>query len=163
MRNIFSKFKSSTRLLVIVAIMLLADIGLGGPTGAQVGGIFTPSSAQAAAPSLVSGQVVDQKTTGNGQRTTSGQSNALASGFTYQGRLSSGGGPAEGQYDLQFTLYDALTGGTIVSTPIILTNQTVTDGLFTVTLDFGASAFDGNARYLEIAVQSRRTGLIHHP
>ena len=27
--------------------------------------------------------------------------------FTYQGRLSDNGGPANGQYDLRFTLYNA--------------------------------------------------------
>ena len=33
------------------------------------------------------------------------------SGFTFQGRLTDGAAPANGVYDLTFTLYDALTGG----------------------------------------------------
>src|ERR1700730_14688226 len=102
MRNLFSKFKRSTRLLVLVAIMLLlADMGMGGSAGAQRGGLFAPPSARAAALSLVSGQLVAQKTTGNGQRTTSGPATPLAGGFTYQGRLNSGGSPTSGQYDFQ--------------------------------------------------------------
>ena len=82
------------------------------------------------------------------------------SGFTYQGHLTNSGSPANGQYDLVFTLYDAPTAGNQVGTPSIITdtNQTVTDGLFTVSLDFGSSAFDGNARYLEMAVRSAGVG-----
>src|SRR5258706_10551766 len=40
-------------------------------------------------------------------------STALAQGtaFTYQGRLNSGGNPANGRYDLTFALYDAARGG----------------------------------------------------
>ena len=32
--------------------------------------------------------------------------------FTYQGKLTDGGTPANGSYDLQFTLWDAVSGGT---------------------------------------------------
>jgi len=41
-------------------------------------------------------------------------SSALAQNtmFTYQGRLQDGGTPANASYDLQFTAWDALTGGT---------------------------------------------------
>jgi hypothetical protein len=63
---------------------------------------------------------------------------AVGNSFTYQGRLLSGGSPANGQYDLRFALYDAATGGSQVGTPVVLTNQTVSNGLFSVTLDFGA-------------------------
>ena len=82
------------------------------------------------------------------------------SGFTYQGRLNSGGSPANGQFDIVFTLYDAPSGGNQVGSPsvITITNQTVTDGLFTANLDFGSSAFDGNARYLELAVRTAGSG-----
>jgi hypothetical protein len=80
----------------------------------------------------------------------------VGSSFTYQGQLKDGGNPANGQYDFGFSLYDASISGTLVTTPITLTNQMVSDGLFTVPLDFGSSAFDGNGRWLEIAV--RQTG-----
>ena len=32
--------------------------------------------------------------------------------FTYQGRLTDAGAPANNNYDLQFTLWDAVVGGT---------------------------------------------------
>src|SRR5262245_24236974 len=78
---------------------------------------------------------------------------AVTSGFTYQGRLKNGGSPANGQYDLVFKLYDALAAGSQVGSPITITNQTVTEGLFTVQLDFGPSVFWGEARWLEIAAR----------
>src|SRR5262245_10605270 len=63
--------------------------------------------------------------------------NTTGSGFTYQGRLTESGGPASGQYDLQFLLFDALLAGNQVAIPLTVFGQTVTDGLFTVKLDFG--------------------------
>lgn len=77
----------------------------------------------------------------------------LGSGFTYQGRLLNSNNPVNGQYDLAFRLYDALSGGNRVGSPITLTNQTVTDGLYSVTLDFGTGVFTGDGRWLEVAVQ----------
>ena len=37
----------------------------------------------------------------------------LGTAFTYQGRLNSTGQPANGHYDLRFTLYDAVTEGNV--------------------------------------------------
>jgi hypothetical protein len=78
---------------------------------------------------------------------------ALGSGFTYQGRLTDGGGPANGIYDLRFILYDADSGGTQVGATVEKSNIQVQNGLFTTDLDFGAASFDGNARWLEIAIR----------
>ena len=80
--------------------------------------------------------------------------------FTYQGKLSNSGAPANGNFDLIFTLFDNLV--TPPGNPlgdVVLSNVTVTGGIFSVTLDFGAcpSCFNGSARYLEIAV--RPTGI----
>ena len=36
---------------------------------------------------------------------------AQGTGFNFQGRLNDGTSPANGRYDLQFRLYDAITGG----------------------------------------------------
>jgi hypothetical protein len=77
---------------------------------------------------------------------------ALSSAFTYQGVLQEGGNPANGAYDFQFKLYDAATGGNQVG-GAITTTVTVNAGQFTVKLDFGAAAFRGEARYLEIGVR----------
>ncbi|MGD9587595.1 MAG: beta strand repeat-containing protein [Pyrinomonadaceae bacterium] len=77
--------------------------------------------------------------------------------LTYQGNLKESGLPANANYDIEFRLFDSLTGGSEVATPYTVSSVTVTDGLFSVKIDFGQSAFPGFDRYLEIAV--RRTGV----
>lgn len=74
------------------------------------------------------------------------------SGFTFQGRLTDGAAPANGVYDLTFTLYDALTGGAQVGPVQTANDLTVTAGLFTVTLNFG-DVFHGAQYYLSIQVR----------
>ncbi|MEJ2210549.1 MAG: right-handed parallel beta-helix repeat-containing protein [Anaerolineae bacterium] len=76
----------------------------------------------------------------------------LGTAFTYQGRLSDGGSPASGTYDLEFKLYDSANGDNQVGSTITVDDQTVSNGLFTVELDFGG-AFDGTALWLEIGVR----------
>ena len=78
--------------------------------------------------------------------------------FTYQGRLDDNGSPATGIYDLQFTVYDLDTGGGIVAGPVTNSPVAVSNGLFTVTLDFGAGIFVGPARWLELGVRPEATG-----
>jgi hypothetical protein len=73
--------------------------------------------------------------------------------FTYQGRLLDSGTAANGSCDLQFTLFAANTGGASVSDTVTNAATLVTNGLFTVTLDFGPNAFDGTAHWLEIGVR----------
>src|SRR6267378_4449945 len=88
---------------------------------------------------------------------------AQTTSFTYQGRLTDGGTPANGTYEIQFTLWDASAGGTQQPQPapvtITRTNVQVSAGSFSVqpALDFGATAFPGADRYLEISV--RRSGV----
>src|SRR5215467_15009661 len=81
---------------------------------------------------------------------------AQTTAFTYQGRLTDGGTPASGNYDLQFTLWDAASGGTQQPqpTPVTVTrsNVSVSSGIFTVQLDFTVNAFPGADRFLEISV-----------
>ncbi len=73
--------------------------------------------------------------------------------FTYQGKLADGDNPASGIYDLRFTIYDALSGGTQVGSWLTNAVTGVTNGYFTVTLDFGP-VFEGSARWLEIGVRT---------
>lgn len=73
--------------------------------------------------------------------------------FTYQGRLNDSGTLASGTYDLRFTLYDALANGSPVGGLVDAEDVGVSNGLFTVTLDFGGTPFDGSPRWLEIAVR----------
>jgi len=72
--------------------------------------------------------------------------------FTYQGELKESGEPANGSYNLDFALWDAISGGSQVGSTIQFNGQPVSDGLFTVELDFGAAAFDGSQLWLEITV-----------
>ena len=83
-------------------------------------------------------------------------STALAQGttaFTYQGQLHDGGTNANGAYTMIFKLYDDAVFGSQINNAIT-NNSTLANGLFTVNLDFGAGAFNGSARWLDITVQS---------
>ena len=74
--------------------------------------------------------------------------------FTYQGRLTDNSQPANGSYDLRFALCDAAAAGGTIGTPVTNAPVVVTNGLFTVTLDFGSSAFTNAGRWLEIGVRT---------
>jgi len=76
--------------------------------------------------------------------------------FTYQGQLHDGGTNANGAYTMIFKLYDAVTSGNQIGSTIT-TSPTLANGLFTVNLDFGAGAFNGNARWLDITVTNSGT------
>src|SRR5258708_821175 len=70
--------------------------------------------------------------------------------FTYQGSLSLNGSSANGVYDLRFTVFDSLTAGNQIAGPRTNSAVSVSKGLFTVALDFGAGAFPGAARWIEV-------------
>ncbi len=72
--------------------------------------------------------------------------------FTYQGQLKDNGTNASGTYAMTFKLFDAISGGAQIGGSIA-NSTTLANGLFTVNLDFGANAFNGNARWLDITVQ----------
>ena len=84
--------------------------------------------------------------------------NAQTTTFTYQGRLTDGGTPANGNYDLQFALFDSVTGGSQFGSVQTISNVSVSNGGFTVQLDFGAAAFPGANRFLEISVRLAGSG-----
>ncbi|HOR72376.1 MAG TPA: tail fiber domain-containing protein [Kiritimatiellia bacterium] len=79
---------------------------------------------------------------------------ALAQGtaFTYQGRLDSDGTPFNGSATFKPTLWDAATNGVLLAgnSPTTVTLE-VTNGLFTLSLDFGAQ-FSGADRWLQLEV-----------
>ncbi len=79
---------------------------------------------------------------------------AQGTAFTYQGRLSDGANPASGIYDLRFTIYDTGGGSGLVAGPVTNSPTGVTNGLFTVTLDFGAGVFTGAERWLDVGVRT---------
>lgn len=72
--------------------------------------------------------------------------------FTYQGQLSSNSVPANGLYDLRFQLFNVSSNA--VGNPFTNSPTGVTNGLFTATLNFGTSVFDGSDRWLQIAVRN---------
>jgi hypothetical protein len=78
--------------------------------------------------------------------------------FTYQGRLTDGSSPAIGLYDLRFSLWDGSTPPIQVSSTVTNVATAVSNGLFTVVLDFGASAFSGADRWLEVGVRTNGGG-----
>ncbi len=82
----------------------------------------------------------------------------LGTAFTYQGQLKEGGIPANGEYDLQFRLFDAFSGGNQIGSVVQETDLTITNGMFTRRLDFGAGAFNGDARWLQISVARAFSG-----
>jgi hypothetical protein len=77
----------------------------------------------------------------------------LGASFTYQGRLNQGGAPASGVFDFEFYLFDTPSGGSLVGGPVAVDDLILSDGYFTVLLDFGTGAFSGQARYLEVRVR----------
>ena len=86
---------------------------------------------------------------------------ALSTTFTYQGRLTDAGSPANGTYDMRFILYDAESGGAQVGGTVNKEDVIVTNGLFSVELDFGATALNGDARWVEIAVRPGTSAAAH--
>jgi hypothetical protein len=82
---------------------------------------------------------------------------AQGTAFTYHGLLNDGANPANGSYDLTFTIFGGSTGGPLVAGPATNSAVAVSNGFFSVTLDFGNSPFNtGAERRVEIA--ARTTG-----
>ncbi|HWL95107.1 MAG TPA: tail fiber domain-containing protein [Phycisphaerae bacterium] len=76
----------------------------------------------------------------------------LASYFTYQGQLKNAGAPVnDSEIPMSFSLYDAPTGGNLVTGPLE-GSVAIVDGMFTTDLDFGSAGFNGEQRWLEITV-----------
>ena len=83
---------------------------------------------------------------------------AQGTAFSYQGRLLASGSPANGPYDLTFTVWNAASGPTQIGATVTNSSVAVSDGLFTALLDFGAGVFNGASRWLEISVRPAGTG-----
>lgn len=83
---------------------------------------------------------------------------ALGTSFSYQGQLRKNGSPVTNTCNFQFSLWDSLSNptGQLGATQTI-PSVSIANGLFTTTLntagEFGANAFNGDARWLAIATQ----------
>lgn len=89
---------------------------------------------------------------------------ALAQGttFTYQGRLMLAGSPANGSYDLQFSLFTTNITGVPIAGPVTNTAIAVTNGLFTTMVNFGAGVFIGSSNWLQIAVSTNAANVFNN-
>ena len=88
---------------------------------------------------------------------TAALAHAQGTAFTYQGRIDDGANPANGSFDMRFALFDAASAGVAQGNPLTNAAAAVSNGIFTVTLDFG-NQFPGANRWLEIAVRTNGSG-----
>jgi hypothetical protein len=79
---------------------------------------------------------------------------AQATAFTYQGRLDLNSSPANGSYDLTFSLFNTNTTGVAITGPITNSLTAISNGLFTTSIDFGRTVYLGPYSWLEIAVRT---------
>jgi len=85
---------------------------------------------------------------------------ATGTAFTYQGQLVYNGSAVNGTCSLSFKLFDAAgsgsppSGGTQVGSTVTNSSVSVSNGYFGVDLDFGSNAFTGDARWLQITINS---------
>ena len=86
------------------------------------------------------------------------QGTPLGTAIMYQGRLTEQGNAVNGLYDLRFALFDAPTEGTAASGVLTNAATVVSNGLFSVSIDFGAGVFNGTERWLEIGVRTNGAG-----
>ena len=78
---------------------------------------------------------------------------AVDTSFTYQGQLKRSDVPVSDSCDFEFRLFTAESGGTPIGPAELASGVPMMNGLFAVELDFGAGAFSGDQRFLEITVQ----------
>jgi microcystin-dependent protein len=83
---------------------------------------------------------------------------AQSTAFTYQGQLIQGATAANGSYDMKFNVWDASSAGNFIAGPVTNLAVGVSNGLFTVSLDFGASVFTGNSYWVELGVRTNGNG-----
>ncbi|MBL8880223.1 MAG: hypothetical protein JNG88_13985 [Phycisphaerales bacterium] len=81
----------------------------------------------------------------------------LGTNFTYQGKLQDNGVAADGVFDVRFRLFDAGNAGVQIGSTVCVDSVIVSNGLFTASVDFGAAAFSGDARWLEVSVREDAT------
>src|SRR5262245_52569384 len=83
---------------------------------------------------------------------------AQGTAFTYQGHLTANSNPANGRYDFIFDVFDSSSGGSTLAGSVNTNNVPVTNGLFTVGVDFGSAPFTGAPRWLQIRVSTNGAG-----
>ena len=79
---------------------------------------------------------------------------AQGTAISYHGRLTSNGVPVSGTYNLTFSLFNAASGGSAVAGPLVTNGVVVNNGLFYVTIDFGAGVWSRWTNWLQIGVET---------
>ena len=74
--------------------------------------------------------------------------------FTYQGQLRNAGALVNGPVDLRITLWDSDVAGGQVGPINNYQAVPITDGRFALGLNFGATAFDGSNRWVQLEFRS---------
>ena len=79
---------------------------------------------------------------------------AQGTAFTYSGQLQNNGSPASGTYNLTFTLFNTNISAVAIAGPVTNNAVFITNGLFTVLIDFGPGVFTGETNWLQIGVET---------
>ena len=83
---------------------------------------------------------------------------AQSAAISFQGQLADGNVPATGRYDFVFRLFGAATGGAEVAPTVLTADLAVTNGHFSVALDFGVAAYAGGPpRWVQVEVRTAST------
>jgi hypothetical protein len=77
----------------------------------------------------------------------------VVSFVTYQGELSTAGVPVTGVYDLEFRVFDVLSGGSQLGSTLCVDNVSIVSGRFTVQLD-STSIASLSTRFLQVGVRA---------
>ncbi len=77
----------------------------------------------------------------------------LTTEFTFQGELIDSGSPANGDFDVNFRLYDTAAGGSEVGTVVFVDDLTVSNGLIQTDIDFGDVPFMGEAVWVQVEIR----------
>lgn len=79
----------------------------------------------------------------------------MPTAFTYQGMVTSAGVPLNAPADLTFKLFDTSSLGLQVGPTVTRSGVPLSGGLFSTSVDFGASAFEGHERWLEVTANGQ--------
>lgn len=79
----------------------------------------------------------------------------VGTAITYQGQLKNSGNAVNSATDMEFSLWTAASGGSQVGSTVTSLAVSVTQGLFTVPIDFGVNPYTADqALWLQIAVRN---------
>ncbi len=83
---------------------------------------------------------------------------ATTESISYQGSLTDGGSPANGTYDFEFKLFDAVSGGSQLGSTYVAEDVSVADGVFSVAVDLGTPVFWEGDQFLQVGARPGASG-----